>query len=204
MGRIGLGIAAALVFASSAHAAGWSVYTFADQSFSIESPAPLTKGTSTYKGAIAGVIPTITYTAQLDNIRYKVSVIDISNRIPESVNLFEEMEFLTSLGGKVIGNDSVGIEPGKNRHYGRELVINTKDGNFLRITLVYNKGKIYASEAAVLANQMGQVVMVVEAGKTPEAALKAALARIETDNVIGLLLNKGQGAEQRYHYGGYG
>ncbi|HMI95496.1 MAG TPA: hypothetical protein VK479_03225 [Micropepsaceae bacterium] len=152
MRRIGLGLAAALVFASSAHAAGWSVYTFADQSFSIESPAPLTKGTSTYKGAIAGVIPTITYTAQLDNIRYKVSVIDISNRIPESVNLFEEMEFLTSLGGKVIGNDSVGIEPGKNRHYGRELVINTKDGNFLRITLVYNKGKIYASEAAVLPN----------------------------------------------------
>jgi hypothetical protein len=149
MRLIGLGIAVALVVASSAHAAGWSVYTFPDQSFSIESPAPLTKGTGTYKGAIAGVIPTITYTAQLDNIRYKVSVIDISNRIPESVNLFEEMEFLTSLSGKVIGNDSVGIEPGKNRHYGRELVINAKDGNLVRITLVYNKGKIYASEAAV-------------------------------------------------------
>jgi hypothetical protein len=152
MRRIGLGIAAALVFASSAHAAGWSVYTFADQSFSIESPVPLTKGAGTYKGAIAGNLPTITYTGQAENIRYKVTVIDISNRIPESVNLFGEMEFLTSLGGKVIGNDSVGIEPGARRHYGRELVIDTKDGNRVRVSLVYNKGKIYASEAAVLPN----------------------------------------------------
>jgi hypothetical protein len=152
MRRIGLGIAAALVFASSAHAAGWSVYTFPDQSFSIESPVPLTKGAGTYKAAIAGNIPAITYTGQADNIRYRVSVIDISNRIPESVNLFEEMESLISLGGKVIGNDSVGIEPGKRRHYGRELVLDTKDGKRVRISLVYNKGKIYASEAAVLPN----------------------------------------------------
>ena len=87
MRRMGLSIAAALVFASSAHAAGWSVYTFADQSFSIESPVPLTKGAGTYKGAIAGTIPTITYTGQADNIRYKVTVIDISKRIPESAKL---------------------------------------------------------------------------------------------------------------------
>jgi hypothetical protein len=152
MRRIGLGLLAALVFASSAHAAGWSVYTFADQSFSIESPVPLIKGAATYKGAIAGTVPTITYTGQAENIRYKVTVIDISNRIPDSVNLFEEMEFLTSLGAKVIGNDSVGIEPGNRRHYGRELVLDTKDGNRVRISLVYNKGKIYASEAAVLPN----------------------------------------------------
>ena len=152
MRLVGIGFATALLCASSAHAAGWSVYTFADQSFSIESPVPLTKGAGTYKAAIAGTIPTITYTGQADNIRYKVSVIDISKRIPDAVNLFEEMEFLTSLSGKVIGDDSVGIEPGKRRHYGRELVIDTKDGNRVRVSLVYNKGKIYASEAAVLPN----------------------------------------------------
>ena len=105
MRRIGLGFAAALIFASSAHAAGWSVYTFADQSFSIESPVPLIKGTGTYKGAIAGNLPTITYTGQAENIRYKVTVIDISNRIPESVNLFEEMghAFLCSNGATCDG-----------------------------------------------------------------------------------------------------
>jgi hypothetical protein len=152
MRLIGLGIVAALLFAASAQAAGWTVYTYPDQSFSIESPVPLTKGTGTYKAAIAGTISTLTYTGEADRIRYKVSVIDISKRIPEAVNLFGEMEFLISLAGKVIGNDSVGIEPGKDRHYGRELVQEMKNGDLVRTVMVYNKGRIYLAEATVPAD----------------------------------------------------
>jgi hypothetical protein len=51
---------------------------------------------------------------------------------------------------------------------------------------------------------MGQIVLVVEAGKTSEAALKDALRRIEPSNVAGLLLNKGEGPGLGYYYGGYG
>jgi protein-tyrosine kinase len=61
-----------------------------------------------------------------------------------------------------------------------------------------------ASEASALAAQMGQIVIVVEAGKTSEAALKAALSRIETSNVAGLILNKGEDPGLRYHHGEYG
>jgi hypothetical protein len=67
------------------------------------------------------------------------------------VNLYLEMEFLTGLAnGKVIGNDSVGLDPGKDRKYGRELVIETKDGSLMRVTLLYFGGKIYSVEGAVL------------------------------------------------------
>jgi hypothetical protein len=149
---IGFLVAALLVMASSAHAAGWQTYVFRDQGFSIESLTPLTKGTGLYRGAIAGRIATVTYTGEADNIRYKVSIIDISKRPEEAVNLYEEMEFLTSLGGKVLANESVGIEPGKDRHYGRQLVQQTKDGNLVRTVLVYNKGKIYVTEATILPN----------------------------------------------------
>lgn len=152
MRLIGLGFAALLTTVSSAEAAGWQTYTFRDQGFSIESMVPLTKGTGLYRGAIAGRIPTITYTGEAENIRYKVSIVDISKRPAEAVNLYLEMEFLTSLGGKVLGNDSVGIEPGKDRHYGRQLVQQMKDGSLARTVLVYNKGKIYVTEAAVLPN----------------------------------------------------
>jgi exopolysaccharide/PEP-CTERM locus tyrosine autokinase len=61
-----------------------------------------------------------------------------------------------------------------------------------------------ASEAGVLAGQMGQVVIVVEAGKTTDAALRDALTQVDHDRVVGLLLNKGQGASLEYGYGGYG
>ncbi len=65
-----------------------------------------------------------------------------------------------------------------------------------RIIIFDSPPLLSASEACALASQMGQIVMVVEAGKTSEAALKAALGRIEPSNVAGLLL--------RYAYGGYG
>jgi exopolysaccharide/PEP-CTERM locus tyrosine autokinase len=73
-----------------------------------------------------------------------------------------------------------------------------------RIIIFDSPPLLASSEAGVLASQMGQIVMVVEAGKTSEAALKAALGRIESSNVAGLLLNKGQGPGLGYHYGGYG
>jgi receptor protein-tyrosine kinase len=61
------------------------------------------------------------------------------------------------------------------------------------------------SESSVLANHMGQIVVVVEASRTPESVLLAALGRIDTTKVAGLVLNKGQGSGRVYGYGyGYG
>ncbi len=149
--RILLVVAAGtLLLAGPAAAADFKPLTFPDQGFGIESPVALTKGTGTYQGAVAGRIPTLTYTGELDNIRYKVTVIDISKRSAEALNLFEEMESLIELQGKVLGNDSMGIEPGKERQYGRELLLQAKDGSLRRIGLMYSKGKIYQAEGTVL------------------------------------------------------
>ena len=150
MHRLGLAFGGLLLMASSAEAAGWQTYEFRDQGFSIESVVPLTKGTGQYRGAIAGRLTTTTYSGQAENISYKVSIIDISSRPADAVNLYEEMEFLTSLSGKVLANESVGIEPGADRHYGRQLAIQAKDGNLVRTVLVYNKGKIYVTESTIL------------------------------------------------------
>jgi hypothetical protein len=144
-------VAGAMLLAAPANAADWKLMPFADQGFGIESPVPLQKGTGTYQGAVAGRIPTVTYSGELNKISYKVTVIDISNRPAEALNLFEEMEALLELQGKVIGNDSMGIEPGKARQYGRELVIQAKDGSLRRIGLMYQKGKLYQAEATILA-----------------------------------------------------
>jgi protein-tyrosine kinase len=73
-----------------------------------------------------------------------------------------------------------------------------------RIIIFDSPPLLAASEAAVLASRMGQIVMVVEAGKTSGAVLKAALGRIDSSNVAGLLLNKGQGSRRGYDFGYYG
>ena len=73
-----------------------------------------------------------------------------------------------------------------------------------RIILFDSPPLLAASEASVLAARMGQVLMVVEAGRTTERTLKDALARVESCNVVGLLLNKGTAAASGYGVYGYG
>jgi exopolysaccharide/PEP-CTERM locus tyrosine autokinase len=73
-----------------------------------------------------------------------------------------------------------------------------------RVVIFDSPPLMAASEASVLAGQMGQVVVVVEAGKTTEAVVKDALGRIESSNVVGLLLNKGERANLWDGYGEYG
>lgn len=48
------------------------------------------------------------------------------------------------------------------------------------------------AEAPVLAARAGQVVLVVQAGVTPQHALRAALASLKEDHVVNLLLNQAE------------
>jgi exopolysaccharide/PEP-CTERM locus tyrosine autokinase len=73
-----------------------------------------------------------------------------------------------------------------------------------RIVIFDSPPLLAASEAAVLASQVGQVVIVVEADRTQESALTTAIARLDTANITGVLLNKGQPRGPGYHYGEYG
>jgi receptor protein-tyrosine kinase len=82
----------------------------------------------------------------------------------------------------------------------REMAARYED----RIVIFDSPPLLEASESGVLANQMGQIVMVVEAGKTTEAALKSAMDRIESRNVAGVVLNKWEGHNLGYTYGTYG
>ena len=73
-----------------------------------------------------------------------------------------------------------------------------------RIIIFDSPPLLAASESAALASRMGQILVVVEAGKTSESELKDALHRIEARNVVGLLLNKGQTLGGGSYGGGYG
>ena len=73
-----------------------------------------------------------------------------------------------------------------------------------RIIIFDSPPLLAASEASVLASQVGQIVVVVEAGKTSEATLKDSLGRLDVSKVAGLLLNKVDGPRLEYGYGAYG
>jgi exopolysaccharide/PEP-CTERM locus tyrosine autokinase len=76
-----------------------------------------------------------------------------------------------------------------------------------RIIIFDSPPLLATTEARVLATQMGQVVVVVEAGKTSQHNLREALGHIESCENVSLILNKTrfQGGSGYYDYGyGYG
>ena len=75
-----------------------------------------------------------------------------------------------------------------------------------RIIIFDSPPLLATTESRTLASRMGQIVMVVEAGKTPQAAVKEALSQIDKCEVVGLLLNKGSSAlgDDQFAYAPYG
>jgi exopolysaccharide/PEP-CTERM locus tyrosine autokinase len=74
-----------------------------------------------------------------------------------------------------------------------------------RIIIFDSPPLLVTTEARVLATHMGQILVVVEAEKTAQAALKQALATIEACPIKLLALNKGRSITDGGTYGyGYG
>ncbi len=75
-----------------------------------------------------------------------------------------------------------------------------------RVIIFDSPPLLATSESRVLASLMGQVVLVVEALKTQQSAIKQALEFLDKSKYIGLVLNKGRSKSGHgYGYGyGYG
>lgn len=77
-----------------------------------------------------------------------------------------------------------------------------------RVVIFDSPPLLLTSEAVVLAGLMGQIVLVIEAGKTPQSVVKDAVALLDANQIIGVLLNKSERGIGTgyglYGYGGYG
>lgn len=73
-----------------------------------------------------------------------------------------------------------------------------------RIVIFDSPPLLLASEAHVLASQMGQIVLVVAAESTTQQAIKEALRQIETCDVVNLIYNKARAFTGGEYYGHYG
>jgi Mrp family chromosome partitioning ATPase len=91
----------------------------------------------------------------------------------------------------------------------RELLDEMSQRYSDRIIIFDSPPLLATTESRVLATQMGQVVVVVEAGKTTQQSVREGLHHIEACESVSLLLNKTRfkGGSGYYGYGyayGYG
>ena len=83
---------------------------------------------------------------------------------------------------------------------GQELSTRYSD----RIVLFDSPPLMVTNEARVLASLMGQIVLVVEETRTPQPVVKEALSMVESSEIVGVVLNKGQQHDSADYYAGYG
>lgn len=72
-----------------------------------------------------------------------------------------------------------------------------------RVVIFDSPPLLLTSEARVLASQMGQIVLVVEAERTTQQTVKEALRQIESCDVINLIYNKAKTSAASGYYGYY-
>jgi exopolysaccharide/PEP-CTERM locus tyrosine autokinase len=87
-----------------------------------------------------------------------------------------------------------------------EHVLEEFGGRHLRRLVVFDSSPLLAtSESQVLASHMGQVVMVVAAGRTGQHAVNSALQGLSGSQYVGLILNMScLPASENYYYTYYG
>ena len=107
------------------------------------------------------------------------------------------------------------LSAGKQNEYITELLasqrmsdlVNEIAGRYTdRIIIFDGPPMLPTPQTKVLAGLVGQVVFVVEAGKTPQSLVEEALEMIPKEQAIGLVMNKNEGLSSRggYYYGYYG
>jgi receptor protein-tyrosine kinase len=72
-----------------------------------------------------------------------------------------------------------------------------------RIILLDTPPLLSTSQAQILTHLVGQTLMVVREGKTPQSAIDEALDMLEENDVVGMVLNYGGRSKGSSYYGGY-
>jgi protein-tyrosine kinase len=85
-------------------------------------------------------------------------------------------------------------------HMINELAMRYKD----RIILIDSPPLLLTSEAQALSAQVGQIVLVVEAGETTQQALLQTIETLDNSKAINVILNKSRHSSAMGYYGDYG
>jgi len=107
------------------------------------------------------------------------------------------------------------LSAGKQSEYVAELLASQRMSSLVnemadryndRIIIFDGPPLLPTPQTQILAGLVGQVVFVIEAGKTSQSLVEEALELIPEEQATGLLLNKNEGLSSRdsYYYGYYG
>ena len=130
--------------------AAWKSYVSQSMGFSFQAPGELKVEKGVYRAAVAGAVDAVIDRFTENNIEYRVSVIDFTQRAAEGSVLMEEAAFIMQDGKEVLLNDFGRVDTGRDAVYGRRMTIVMPDNGGRKSAATYfTKGRLFALEATV-------------------------------------------------------
>ncbi len=145
---------------------------------------------------------TLTHTFNLQNEAGLIDVLLDKEKDLSDVIIPTDIDKLRLMpAGRTHKNSTELLSSGQMKKLARDLARRYPD----RVVLWDAPPLLATTEGRALADLAGQILVVVEAGKTTQNAIKEAVATLDKDKAIGIVLNKSSHMFKRdYYYGAYG
>jgi exopolysaccharide/PEP-CTERM locus tyrosine autokinase len=185
-----------LVMVTSAHSGEGKTYTTINLAISIA----MERDTTVMIIDCDDAKSSLTTTLGVDNS------VGLTDYLQGNINDLREIIIKTDIPNLVI------IPTGKRDIYSTELFASDRMESLLlelakrykdRIVLLDSPPLMETTQTRVLAEHIGQLLLVVEEGNTPQKTIIEAISLLDSKKIIGTILNKRRYAGDREAYGGY-
>ena len=138
------------LFFGAGPALAWEEYKYPDQEVAIQFPATPHPMKSTYDSIYAKGLASMIHSAEADHVVYKLTVVDLTNRLDMGANFLNEAANDLMREGDMLFADFPHVYQGARSVFGVTLVVDHKDGSRVRRSLYFHKGRLYIADAIVL------------------------------------------------------
>ena len=133
-------------------AAAWQEYIYLDQGFAIQFPGAAKPAVTSgaYKSALAKNLKSNAYSLEDEHVIYRMTVVDLTAQPDRGANFLNEAAYNLMREGDVLFTDFPRVYQEEKAIYGVTLVVGRTNGQRVRTSLYYNKGRLYQADAIVL------------------------------------------------------
>jgi len=129
----------------------WKEFVYLDQNVAIQfpdKPPQVTK--SSYDSLFGKKLSATVYSAEDDHVLYRLTVVELpSSRLDAGANFVNEAAYNLMREGEVLFTDFPRVYQDAKSIFGVTLVVDRMNGNRVRTSLYYNKGRLYIADAIV-------------------------------------------------------
>ncbi len=140
------------LLAGASPAFAWQEYVYLEQGFAIQFPGQGKPGITTedYQSGLAKGLKTTAYALQDDHVVYRMTVVDLRGQPDRGTDFVNEAAYNLMRDGDVLFTDFPRVYQDEKAVYGVTLVVDKENGQRVRTSIYYHKGRMYIADATVL------------------------------------------------------